>query len=45
VGDIAGAEHAGGEADQRIEHDEHDVEIVDEQQGPHLRPHEQQADG
>ena len=38
VGDVGGAEHAGGEADEGGEHDEHDVEVVDEQVAPRLRP-------
>src|SRR5581483_3900438 len=31
VADVAGAEGAGGEADEGAEHHEHDVEVVDEQ--------------
>ena len=34
VGDIAGAEHAGGEADEGGEHDEDDVEVVDQEIRP-----------
>ena len=34
VADVAGAEDAGGEADEGVEHDEDDVEIVDEQIAP-----------
>ena len=30
MADITGAEHAGGEADKGVEHDEDDVEIVNE---------------
>ena len=37
VGDIAGAEDAGREADKRIEHDEDDVEVVDQHVWPRLR--------
>src|SRR6185437_6251348 len=33
VTDIAGAEHAGREADESVERNEHDVEIVDQQVG------------
>ena len=31
VADIAGAERAGGEADEGVEQDEHDVQVVDQQ--------------
>ena len=37
VADIACAEHAGGEADERGQHDEHVVEIVDKQIGARRR--------
>ena len=40
--DVAGAEHAGGEADEGGEHDEDDVEVVDEQIGARRRPLEEQ---
>ena len=40
MGDIAGAEDGGGEADKRIEHDEDDVEIVDQHIGSRLRTRE-----
>ena len=36
VADVARAEHAGGEADEGVEHDEDDVEIVDEQKPARL---------
>ena len=42
VADIARAEHAGGEADERGQHDEHVVEVVDQQIGARLRPAEEQ---
>ena len=42
VADIACAEHAGGEADERGEHDERAVEIVDQEIGARLRPAEEQ---
>ena len=37
VGDIGRAEHARGEADEGVEHDEDDVEIVDENVGVRRR--------
>src|SRR5882724_4899598 len=42
VVDVACAEHAGGEADERGQHDEHVVEIVNVQIGARLWPHEQE---
>ena len=42
MADIAGAEGAGREADEGAEHDEDDVEIVDEQIGAGRRPLHQQ---
>jgi hypothetical protein len=42
VADIAGAEHAGREADERGQHDEHVVEIVHQQIGGWLRAAEEQ---
>jgi hypothetical protein len=33
VGDVAGAEDAGGETDEGVERDEDDVEFVDQQIG------------
>jgi hypothetical protein len=44
VADIGGAEHAGGEADERGQHDEHVVEVVDEKIGAGLRAAEEQRD-
>ena len=43
VRDVAGAEDAGRETDEGVEHDEDDVEIVDQHVGPGRRPvdHEQ----
>ena len=38
VGDVARAEHAGGEADERREHDERSVEIVDQEIRAGRRP-------
>jgi hypothetical protein len=32
--DVAGAEDAGGESHEGVEHDEHDVQVVDQ----HVRP-------
>jgi hypothetical protein len=40
VGDVAGAENAGGEADEGVEHDEDDVQIVDQ----HIRPRRRAVD-
>ena len=40
--DIARAEHAGGEADERGEHDEDVVEVVDQDVGPRRRPREEE---
>ena len=31
--DVRGAEQAGGEADQRVEHDEYDIEVVHQEIG------------
>ena len=42
VRDVAGAEHAGGEADERVEHDEYDIEVVDVEIRPGSRPLEEQ---
>src|SRR6185295_1492017 len=42
VRDVAGAENAGGEPDEGAEHDEHDVQVVDDQEGPRRRPLRQQ---
>jgi hypothetical protein len=38
VRNVGGTEHTGGEADECVEHDENDVEIVDQQILPRLRP-------
>ena len=45
VADIAGAERAGGEADEGVEQDEDDVQVVDQQVLAGRRAVEQQADG
>src|SRR5271166_4417798 len=41
--DIGRAEHARGEADERVEHDEDDVEVVDENVGVRRRRDDQQG--
>ena len=42
--DVGGAEHAGGEADEGVEHDEDDVEVVDENVGVLRRRGDEQRD-
>src|SRR2546429_1776777 len=44
VADIAGAEHAGRETDERGQHNEHVIEIVHQQIGSWLRTAEEQGD-
>src|SRR6266850_33513 len=44
VRDVARAEDAGGEADERAEKDEHRVQVVDDQERPGLRPLLQQQE-
>src|SRR6266576_1676116 len=47
MGDVARAENAGGETHEGIEHDEDDVQVVDQHVRPGLRPfdHEQRQRG
>src|SRR5271165_6107077 len=45
VGDIGGAEHARCEADESVEHDEDDVEVVDENIGARRRREREQRGG
>src|SRR5207302_6084869 len=40
--DVAGAENAGGEGDEGVQHDKDDVEIVDLRQRPGRRPVDEQ---
>ena len=37
VRDVAGAEDAGGEADERRQHDEHDVDVIDDEERSRVR--------